>query len=282
MLAALIPIVAAEGIPGQTPAAVLAVPVGVLIFLGTIYLLLRSSLGTKRGYLVLGTAFFGFLALMSLFWAFGAPGTPPATGPTNLPGQVPNEYQPHWTAFAIDSRVADTDEYGFVRQYPEGDWSEVPADFTDEAGAGITDIQGFFTNPNPNQLSETWEPVEVQYTVAPNGFPVIAATFQQTYQPAPPPEDDPEAEPPLTAGGARDGAPAPAGASAGDVVEDGPTETLFAFFDEGAITFPAVALFGVALLLFALHAFLLDADERRERRESTVVVEESEKVPAGA
>jgi hypothetical protein len=155
-------VLAAEGIPPGSPLAVLSVPIGILVLLGSIYLLVRSNLGTRRGYLVMGSSLFGFLFIMSLFWTFGAPGTPQATGPRNLPSQLPNEYQPTWTPFAQDSRIADLPEYQLVQNYPEG-FGEVPEDFTDEAhGEVISDID---------------EVESIEYAEAENGFPVVAVTY---------------------------------------------------------------------------------------------------------
>src|SRR5688572_24478959 len=94
------------GIPTSNPWSQLAVPLGVLIFVGSVYLLLRSNLGTRRGYLVMSTSLWGFGFLLSLFWAFGAPGTPANTGPQNLPGQELDAYQPVWFPFAADSNLA--------------------------------------------------------------------------------------------------------------------------------------------------------------------------------
>jgi hypothetical protein len=281
-------VIAAEEVPGGTVGAYLAVPLGFLIFVGSIYLLLRSNYGTRRGYLILGTAWFGFLTLMALFWTFGAPGTPQATGPRNLPGQHPMQYTPHWVPFAGDSRVAEEPEYrDLVAAHPGDPWGEVPPEFVGDAETGTEEIHGFFADPRPDTLGELWEPVEVRYAEAPNNFPVIAVTFQETYQPADLPEDaPPDADPPLTPGGVAgadyEANVAPEGTQAGDPVPDGATETLFGFFDPGAPLFPSMVVFGVSLVLFLLHVFLLDRDELRERRElAGVPAEERERVSAG-
>jgi hypothetical protein len=243
-------IVAAEGVPGGSAAAVLGAPAGVLVFLGTIYMLLRSNLGTRRAYLVLGSAFFGFLFLMSLFWAYGAPGTPRATGPVHLPGQPANQYTPHWVPFAIDSRIAETPTYSFVRAYPEG-FQEVPEELGDRVDSGVQDAQSFFSTEQGGQaIGDMWEPVEIRYARAPNNFLVVGAVFQEVDR------------------------------ETSEVVPDGQTETLFAFFDPGAAEFPALLLALLSLGLFILHAFLLDRDEQRERREAAAEVEEREPVAA--
>lgn len=254
---------AAAGVPGDAPSARLAVPIGILVFYGSIYLLLRSNLGTRRGYLVLATSFFGFMIIMSSFWTFGAPGTPQAVGPTYLPTQPSDAYQPTWTPFAGDSLVAERPEYDIVADYPSG-FGEVPESFQSRTRAGADATAEFFgqskNRPVP-KFSASWEPAEVLYAEADNGYPIIAVTFEQ-----PPPAEDPDVD---------DEAPAEA--------FEPETVTLFAFFDEGAPLFPGLVFIMIALAGFVLHAFLLNADEARERRErAELVTEEQEKVPAGA
>ena len=48
---------------------------------GSVYMLLASNFGALKGYLIAGTAFFGFLMMLSAVWLFGIPGTTPLTGP---------------------------------------------------------------------------------------------------------------------------------------------------------------------------------------------------------
>lgn len=223
---------AAQGTPPESLVAKLAVPLGALIFLGSIYMLLRSNLGTRRGYLVFATAFFGFMIIQSLFWAFGAPGTPIATGPTNLPGQPANEYQPTWVPFAGDSRLAQG-EYAWIQ---DAQWGEVPEEFAVEAEVGVGDIQGFFSEEEHEVIGSTWKPDKVEYAQQDGGYPVLRVTYVET--------DD--------AGAAKPG---------------GKSETLYGFFDKGNPSFPAVVFLFISLVGFALHAVLLDRDEQRTKRE---------------
>jgi hypothetical protein len=250
-----LPVLATEsGIPTSDWRTQLAVPIGVTIFFGSIYLLLRSNLGTRRAYLLLGTCVFGFLTILALFWSFGAPGTPQATGPTNLPGQVPNEYQPTWVPFAVDSLVADMPEYSVVKQYPEG-FSEVPEGFAQQATTGADEIQTFFASAEGGDNVEdtaVYDPAEIRYAVAENGRPIIAVTYRAVNEAGGP---DPAQEP----------------------------VTFFGFFDAGNPIFPSLVVLGIAVMLFVLHAFLLDRDEQRERRERAEgVVARRPRVSAGA
>ena len=72
-----------EAIPADHPAALLAVPLGLLFLSGSIFALLWSNYGAKKGGAIYLTAFFGFSFLIGVFWSLGGPGIPPALG---LPG----------------------------------------------------------------------------------------------------------------------------------------------------------------------------------------------------
>lgn len=235
------------GIPPSNPWAKLAVPIGIVIFIGSVYMLLRANLGTKRGYLVMSTALWGFMVIYALFWTFGAPGTPPTTGPQNLPGQPADAYLPVWVPFAEDSNVAAKPEYaGVVSSYPQG-FGPVAEDFAEIAQEGADEILNLFSTLAPPPIAATWEPVEILQATATNGYPVIAVTYQETYQASPTGE-------------------LPAG-EIGTVNPDGKTYTAFAFFDAGSPLFPSLIVVALSLLLFAVHAWWLDRDEQRERRE---------------
>lgn len=266
-------VIAAEGVPYDSPMARLAVPLGILIFLGLPYLLLRSNLGTRRGYLVMATSTFGFMIILSLFWAFGAPGTPANTGPTNLPGQVPDEYQPVWTPFAEDSLIAERDPYAGVVT-DEGAFSEEPPQGLDnqQIEAGLGDTQNFFSSEDGGaRLGEQWVAAESpQFAVAPNGQAVMRATFGEVYQ------LDAEGNLPEGIGEEQLGEVIPEGEQGAEFF------TAYAFFDAGNPIFPSMLFLGVSTALFAFHAVLLYRDEQREKREAeAVVAEEPERVRAG-
>ncbi len=246
---------AADEIPPDTVLAQLILPLSILVFLGSTYLLMRSNLGTARAYYVLGTCLFGFLFIMSLFWGFGAPGTPQATGPQNLPGQPLDELQEKWVAFAQDSLLADRPDLAIVREYPEGFVEEGwPADFEETADTGVNEIQDFFASEAAGeQVTALWEPETVSYAVTERtGLPVLAIEFR---------EIDEEGEP------------------------TDETYLGFGFWDEGAPLLPSYIFMGLSLVGLLLHGWLLDRSERMERRrrraDAAAVDAEPERVPAG-
>jgi hypothetical protein len=263
ILAGLI-VFAADEITPDNPMAQLIVPMGILAFLGSTYLLLRSNLGTKRAYYVLGTCLFGFLFVLSLFWGFGAPGTPQATGPTNLPGQAPDALQAKWVPFAQDSLLADREDLEVVKAYPEGfvegGW---PPDMEAEEGGegnlidqGVGELANFLAaEAAGQQIQATWAAETVSYAEAPGtAFPIVAVTFRETDEALQP-------------------------------VPDGATYTGFAYYDAGNRLLPSYVFIVLSLIGLLLHGWLLDRDERLEKRRRAALREqaaEGEKVPAGA
>ena len=242
-------VLAADEIPPTEPLAQLAVPLGVLIFLGSIYLLLRSNLGTARGYYVFGTSLFGFLFLISLFWGFGAPGTPQATGPTNLPGQPADALQAKWIPFAQDSRLADRSDLAVVKSHPEGFTEDGwPEDEQENIELGISEALNFFSSEAAGQvIAATATAQTVSYARTDTGFPLIAIEFA--------PDDG------------------------------GEPDLAVSYFDAGSPLLPSIIVMVASLVLFVLHAFLLDRSEVRERREleaaRAAAAGETERVPAG-
>jgi hypothetical protein len=249
-------LLAADEIPPSNPLAQLATPLGIVFFIGSTYMLLRSNLGTARAYYVLGTSLFGFLFLMSLFWGFGAPGTPQATGPTNLPGQPADALQPKWIPFAQDSLLADREDLSVVKNYPEGfepdGW---PANLQDTVDQGVGDIQNFFGSETAGQpIESTWAAETIAYTQTTTGYPLIAVEFVEVDEALQP-------------------------------IPDGQTYTAFGYFDQGNPLLPSIIFMLISLVLFVLHAWLLDRSERMERREfeaARAATAEPERVPANA
>ena len=286
----------------------LSVPIGILVFIGLTYMLVRSNLGTRRGYLVTGASLFGFLVIYAAFWTWGAPGTPSNTGPQNLPGQELDAYQPVFRPFAPDSLVAEDPEYAIAQEYPDAFSPDKPATLTVGEQVAIDEIKTFFSTQDPEFMktpplhsTDTALNDEVLYALAENDRPIIAVPYVPTYQPATGAEVAEGEELPLTPRGEalkgadgenlpEDADPADAanvadpGTEIGTPVEDAEPQVFFAFFDAGAPYFPSYLMLGLSILLFAIHLGLLFLDESRERREARdpdeVVVGEKVRVDA--
>lgn len=249
-----------EFVPPDDWRSQIALPVGILFLFGGVFMLLRSNLGTRRAYLVQATAFFGFMLFMSLFWAFGAPGVPPFSGPQNLPGQPLDYYQPQWVAFAEDSRVAERPEYDVALDHPDG-WTETPPEAVDEdlLEAAQEDIVDFFSSEEGGErVGETWVPnveeTPVLFAVADNDRPMVAIEFV-------------EAD------------------AVGEVADPDNTFMTFAYYDAGFLLLPSLVFVILSAAGLLLHLLLLGWDERQERREIEEDLSESrpeeEKVPVG-
>ncbi len=105
---------------------------GLILFVGSIYLLLTAILGRTMGYLVLMVAFSGWMFLQSALWLFGFWSQGLET-PTNL---GPRGSEPAWIALEA-APGATSDQYAAFEEYPAGPWT--PADETDPAQAA--DVQ---------------------------------------------------------------------------------------------------------------------------------------------
>lgn len=93
-------------IPADHPASILAIPLGLLFFGGSVIVLLWSNYGIKKATAMYGTAFFGFSMLLGFFFWFGGPGIPQNLGITQLPGASASDYAPTWYAFEQGSERA--------------------------------------------------------------------------------------------------------------------------------------------------------------------------------
>jgi hypothetical protein len=299
---------AEEYVPPDDWRGAIALPVAIIIFFGAIFLLLKSNLGTRRAYLVEASTFFGFMLILSLFWGFGAPGTPRNTGPQSLPGQPADYYTPKWVAFAGDSTLAQ-DRFGLVSQYPEGFEEEAGGEGGDEAAgeggdaaadtegsaesatAGAEESAAFFREERGGEqlIGDDWVLAGApRSATADSGEKVIGATFAKPFAF----NDDgeiptgPDGQPLFSEDDIGQPIPedfeVPAGADSSVTELLTPeTYTAFAFFDAGNAFFPSLVMIIISFLGFVLHALLLGWDENREKERD---VEELviEREPVGA
>lgn len=301
---------AESGVAGISPdhiAADLAVPIAILIFGGAMFALLWSNFGARKGGLILGVGMFGFMGFLGVFWWFGAPGTPIATGLQNFPGQAADAYQPKWFPFEGGSERSeffeadDTFDVGPDGEGSRGEFQTV-AEFS-----GTTDIE----DPMYSSISGDLDGVSglmIEQYFPRNDFGGldIGASFRTQLQEATAqvtPADlesadgselafvgytaqvasdaDGNVQHFLTEDNGQRLAAAELevvaefanadGTSAGTAVVA--STEWFAFKDPGAIWLPSAVWTLLSFLLFGLCLALLDRIEQREKREQVVVEE---------
>lgn len=286
-----------EHVPSTHIAAKLALPLGILVFCGSVYLLLWSIYGAKKGALIYGTAFFGFTMLLGVYWWFGAPGTPVATGLQNFPGQAPDHYQPKWFGFEAGSERASF--FPLTREGFEA--FQTPAEYLGKAGVPPEQLdEDPMFRALVGDLEQAANVMLAQFLPTNElGAPLLGANRRQRIeqeiqrQGGTPPGKT-RASPFLTARVATDEQGEPLIRVADDaghrvaaaklelvanfvnadpdlppdpvqmVVEE---RTWFAFKDPGALWFPSAVWTVVSAVLFAGCLWGLDRIEQREKRE---------------
>ena len=211
---------------------------------GSVYMLLASNFGALKGYLIAGTAFFGFLVMLSAVWLFGLPGTTPLTGPKGT--------QPTFKFFTLEDPAAAT--YDSVRTFQGGagsGWQEAPTGEA-EAGSAEETLKADLDTARQTALSDLIEETnrdiedsskELDVTnldakvfyIIQDGTEVAAVVIS--------PKDPP----------------------AGSGLER-PTfapRTTFAYRDPGNPNLPSVLFLAGSLLLFVVHLLALGLAERR-------------------
>jgi hypothetical protein len=299
LLSQLVRLVAVEqAIPADHPASWLAVPLGLLFFSGSVYLLLWSNYGARKAGAIYGTAFFGFGFLIGLFWWLGGPGIPPNLGITHLPGQTSDHYQDRWYGFEPGS---ERDGFFPVTE-DTGAFQSIEA----HLGLEGQDEDDILANPRYASLSgstgQAEELMREQFLpIDENNVAQIGRERRATY------EED-------AAAGQQDGAqgratPFYTAQSVDDpmIAEDpdagtevlmvefqvfatfvdgddiplepipvGEPEPWFAFYDPGMAWFPSALWTIISLIGFALSLFWLDLIESREKRLLAQEVEQPE------
>jgi hypothetical protein len=301
---------ATEGVEGVSPdhiAAKIALPLGLIFFCGSVYLLLWSNFGARKGALIYGNAFFGFCFMIGIFWWFGAPGTPIATGLQNFPGQNPTTYASHWYTFEPGSERA-----GSFPASNSLDGFQSPAEFLGKQGMSQEQLESDPMYADlVGDLSQAGDQMIALYLRRDaSGETRIGGSLRTEYQDAGAealaaavdnPDDYKRANPFFTAQ-FQDGVkirmdqgvrlaggeitvianyePRNAESAAEPQAFPVDTVTMYAFQEPSRIWFPSAVWTIISLIGFALCVFGLDRIERREKREAAEVEEpESLAVP---
>ena len=289
-----------EAIPADHPAAILAVPLGLLFMGGSVFMLLWSNYGAKKGAAIYGVAFFGFAFLIGVFWTLGGPGIPQGLGVTHLPGERPVDYQPQWYPFEAGSDRAaffptagDLSGFSSVEAYvgladaTEEEIQSNPrfANLSGSAGAASQLMLGEFLPLDENNVAQIGVNRREQFERdAQRLRPANAAGRAQPFYTARGVGPVLLADDAVT--GVRlatrefqaiatyvdaDGVPI-------EPVPVGETSYWYAFYDQGAVWLPSALWTGAALLFFMFSLFSLDRMEMREKRQRSIEVTEPERV----
>ena len=281
------------GVPADHIAAKLAVPLGIVIFCGSVYALLWSNYGAKKGALVYSTAFFGFCMMLGVFWWFGAPGTPIATGLQNFPGQAPDAYMAEWFPFEPDAPRAQyfpsTDDLSNFETVEASLDLENASDETVESNPAFGALRGSVTQAaglmqelvlrvedGESQLGGERRAAYLEEAQA--GLESTVGADAEAYERADPffttAMEDEEILVNVDNGVQLAGGNVQVFANyvPGEDVEGEPvsvlvdTQTMFAFQQGSNLWFPSAVWTLVSLVLFVLSLFALDRIEQREKK----------------
>jgi hypothetical protein len=213
---------------------------GLILFVGSVYVLLAAVFGRWMGYLVLSVAFWGWLLIQSSLWLFGFWSQGPET-PVNLGPRGP---EAAWTIQAAGHAICDDacreSEFAAFDEYPAGEWK--PLADEDLGGSEAQAIQGAATA----YLAE-----EANHELGRDEFAPDALSSANFIVDT------------VSTSTAQDGTPMA-------VVEahyqgGGPQTTIALHFDEGNVAAYGWMFFIASAVLLVLHIPLLDRAERSRR-----------------
>ncbi len=94
-----------------------------ILFVGSVYVILSAIFGLRMAYLVLAVSFFGWMILYSTIWVF----QPTIFGVANVkPHQGPRGTEPHWHVVTASTGPIAT-KFPETSKYPGGPWEPTTA-----------------------------------------------------------------------------------------------------------------------------------------------------------
>jgi hypothetical protein len=207
----------------------LVVVMSVLLFCGSVYLLLSAIFGLRMAYFIAAAGLFGFMIILSAIWAFGAPGTPKYLGPK---GKLPA-----WVAVAEGTTLRSPSQ-PVIEEYPERPWRAPGRGdaLAAEVEPATLAFQDFLAEEANREIRRAGQ----QGELAPTDFQITDLRFAEV--------------------DGRTLAAARAFATAG-----GPEVVVFGFKHEGDEATPSYAFLIASILGFAAHLPFLDRAERKRK-----------------
>jgi hypothetical protein len=209
------------------------VAMGLILFVGSVYLLLTAVLGRWMGYLVLMVSFSGWLIMLSSLWAFGFFSQGPDT-PVNL---GPRGAEPAWVPL-LASTDSTSDEYEQFQAYPDAPWVQPKPGQKAAEVQSVTGIVNDFLAEEANlelEIPET-DPTAVSGV----DFAVDSIHFAD-------------------AGGTQ------LAVARAHFLEGGPLWTVSLYHDEGSVSKYSYMFLVGSMILFGVHLPLLDRAERKRK-----------------
>jgi len=211
-----------------------------ILFVGSIYVLLAAVFGLRMAYLVTAVSFFGWMIIFSLIWLFGSPFSTP-------PDQGPRGYEPHWQVFAAGTGSVPS-AFDPTKVYPTGPWKAPSGEQTTEVDTVKAVMQKYLAARAAGDLKKQGVKECPEDVVNPtNCFKLDPTTFViQDVK--------------FTKVGGTDlvGAHAFYGPGATELA-------VFASFDKGNVPKYSFAFLGASIFGFLIHLPFLDRAERKRK-----------------
>jgi hypothetical protein len=217
-----------------------------ILFVGSVYVLLSAIFGLRMGYLVLAVSFFGWMILLSLLWAVGQPKFLGVTG--TLPNLGPRGTEKHWQVYASGTGQLASDRFPVTSQYPNPPWHSPNSIEKASVSSVSSAMQKYLAQQALNQFQKNGQricptlgpPQSNCVTLDPTTFVVQDMRFT------------------------RSGQTSVVGARAFFTL-GGPEITVFAYRDSGNLPVYSVAFLGASVVLFIIHLPFLDRAERKRK-----------------
>lgn len=208
---------------------------GLVLFVGSVYLLLTAIFGRYMGFLVLMVCFSGWMIIQSSLWLFGFWSQGPVT-PTNL---GPKGSEPSWVVLQASPGATST-QYPTFASFPGSPWAPPDPNNADQL-ADVQTVGGAVTTFLSDELNTTLgKTIDDPTAIQPTQFTIDDITFAM------------DAKTPL--------AVAQAHFNGG-----GPLWTVSLYKDSGSVPRYSYMFLAASVILFLIFLPLLDRAEKKRK-----------------